>query len=82
MDKQDKAVLQAAEEEIFARAIQIRPLAARSAYLDTACGTDGELRLRLERLLNEYDHPDDLFAAPDAARSGRGSRRPPGRQLW
>ncbi len=55
------------EEEIFARAIEIDGRDERSQFLDAACGGDAELRSRLDKLLNEFDHPRGFFDQPDRA---------------
>jgi hypothetical protein len=39
------------EESIFLQAVQKPTVEAKSAYLDSACGSDVELRQRIERLL-------------------------------
>ena len=55
------------EAEVFSRAIEIRSPDEQSAYLDAACGTNGELRARLNRLLGEHENPREFFDAPDQA---------------
>ena len=45
------------EESIFAAAIAKTP-EERGPFLDEACGSDHELRARVEALLEAHDHPD------------------------
>ena len=54
-------------EEIFHEAIEITDQVKRSAYLDTACGQDGDLRLEVEALLRAHEEAGDFLG-----RSGRG----------
>ena len=42
------------EQEIFAQALELDP-AKRSAFLDEACGSDGDLREQVESLLAAMD---------------------------
>ena len=53
---------------LFAEAIQIPPK-ERTAYLERACGTDEQLRQRIERLLYAHDQAGDFLeqSAPEAA---------------
>lgn len=46
------------EREIFYRAFEIEDLAARTAYLDEACGDDTHLRSRMDALFGVADRPD------------------------
>jgi serine/threonine-protein kinase len=39
-------------DEIYFAALEHEDATARAAYLDEACGTDADLRLRVERLLD------------------------------
>jgi serine/threonine protein kinase/tetratricopeptide (TPR) repeat protein len=55
-------------ETVFAAAAQ-KPSAERAAYLDEACGSDAELRRKVERLLQAHDAAGDFLDAP-ADRSG------------
>ena len=45
---------------LFVEAIQL-PVAERAAHLERACGTDEQLRLRIERLLNAHDQAGDFL---------------------
>jgi eukaryotic-like serine/threonine-protein kinase len=45
---------QSPAESIFFAALEIRSPEERAAYLDDACGNDGELRRRVERLLSVH----------------------------
>ncbi|HEY2081435.1 MAG TPA: serine/threonine-protein kinase, partial [Verrucomicrobiae bacterium] len=52
---------------VFAEAIQL-PVSERPAYLEQACGTDGQLRQRVEGLLEAHDQAGDFLvqSAPEA----------------
>ena len=52
------------EREIFTAALEKTDPAARSAYLDEACGGNAVLRARVEVLLRAHDRPDSLLDAP------------------
>jgi serine/threonine protein kinase/Flp pilus assembly protein TadD len=52
-------------EEIFGEAVAI-PAAARTAYLDQACGGDVELRGRVEQLLAAHDATGNFLKLPEA----------------
>src|SRR5580692_5258851 len=55
------------EREIFIEALQKVTAAERSAYLDAACGTDRELRRRVEQLLAEHEREGSfLLDSPPA----------------
>jgi serine/threonine protein kinase len=51
---------------VFAEAIQL-PVSERPAYLERACGTDGQLRQRVEGLLTAHDQAGDFLvqSAPE-----------------
>jgi hypothetical protein len=51
-------------ESIFFAALEKKPGAERSAYLDRACGGDTALRLRVERLLDSHPLAMDFLARP------------------
>lgn len=53
------------EQEIFAQALELDP-AKRSAFLDEACGSDGDLREQVESLLAAMDEAgqDGFFGQP------------------
>jgi serine/threonine protein kinase len=55
------------ERDIFTAARQMTDPAARSAYLDEACGEDPALRGRVEALLLAHERLDSLLDAPAAA---------------
>src|SRR6266481_6123731 len=48
---------------VFAEALQLS-VGERSAYLERACGDDGDLRHRIERLLKTHDHVGDFLEQP------------------
>ena len=52
------------EETLFAAALDEDNPAARSAFLDRACGGDVALRQRVEALLRAHDSADSLLDAP------------------
>jgi len=63
-------------EAVFNAAIEISDLRARGAYLDRVCRGDGELRARVEALLNAHTaaadflplpHSEETIAAPNPA---------------
>jgi serine/threonine-protein kinase len=49
--------------ELYHAALELEP-DTRSAYLDEACGGDGELRREIDSLLRAGDQANDYFAAP------------------
>jgi WD40 repeat protein/tRNA A-37 threonylcarbamoyl transferase component Bud32 len=51
-------------EAIFNAAVNKRPGAERSAYLDAACGDDTVLRARIETLLKAHEHVGDYLEVP------------------
>ena len=51
-------------EEIFCRAIEITDAVERAAFLDQACGTDRELRDKVEALLKAHERAGDFLAPP------------------
>ena len=59
------------ERDIFTAAREMTDPAARSAYLDGACGGDAGLRSRIEALLRAHDQPDSLLDHPAVARQCR-----------
>src|SRR5262245_45991028 len=61
-------------QAVFLEAAEL-PLSARAALLDCACGTDAELRRRVEALLKAHDAPGSFLMKPafdlaDTADSG------------
>jgi serine/threonine protein kinase len=55
----------ASQDTIFLTARDIADLAERAAYLAQACGTDAELRQRIETMLRDATGADEFFG-PDA----------------
>jgi serine/threonine protein kinase len=55
------------ERDIFTAAREMTDPAARSAYLDGACGGDPGLRSRVEALLRAHDQADSLLDHPAVA---------------
>ncbi len=55
------------EEAIFSQAIEINSSHERDAYLNEACGSDSQLRARLDILLHEHGQPDVLLDDPKRA---------------
>ncbi len=55
------------DEKLYAAGLEV-PLAERAAFLDRACGGDGVLRRRIERLLSANDRADAFFESPVADR--------------
>jgi eukaryotic-like serine/threonine-protein kinase len=51
-------------EAIFYQALKQHPLAAQAAYLDHACGGNGELRMEIESLLTAHAQAADVFECP------------------
>ncbi|MBX7105982.1 MAG: tetratricopeptide repeat protein [Gemmataceae bacterium] len=62
-------------ETIFAAAAQ-KPLGERAAYLNEACGTDEELRRRVERLLRAHDAAGDFLESPAEQSDGTSAYAP------
>jgi serine/threonine protein kinase/lipoprotein NlpI len=52
------------EREIFIGALQEESLAAQQAYLDNACGSNAELRRRVEGLLRDCEKAADFLHSP------------------
>jgi WD40 repeat protein/serine/threonine protein kinase len=52
------------ERSIFIAALDIENRTERAAYLDQACGGDGGLRQRVERLLRAHERADSFLAEP------------------
>ncbi len=63
---------QARVEPIFHDASQRPPGPERCAYLDGACGDDGDLRERVELLLEAHDGAADFLDAPAVTRTTEG----------
>ena len=75
------------ERDIFTAARVLTDPAARSAYLDGACGGDPALRSRVEALLRAHDQPNSLLdhpavparnPAPEATQALEGTSEPAG----
>jgi hypothetical protein len=58
------------EQAVFAEALQRDTPAARTAYLDAACGTDIALRQRVEALLRASESAGDFLEEPPTGLSG------------
>jgi eukaryotic-like serine/threonine-protein kinase len=54
------------ERDLFINALQIEDPAERCAYLDKACGDDGELRQRVEALLAAFGQAGSFLQQPAA----------------
>src|SRR5262245_37068836 len=57
-------------EVIFAEALTKADAAARSAYLDQACGGDTALRARVEALLGAHDATGNFLRLPEGGGGG------------
>jgi eukaryotic-like serine/threonine-protein kinase len=57
------------EQAVFAEVLQRDTPEARAAYLDAACGTDTELRQRVEALLRAAENAGDFLEQPPAGLS-------------
>ena len=55
------------ERKIFSEALQISDLAGRAAYLEKACGHDGDMRRRIEELLAEERGLCNFLESPAVA---------------
>src|SRR5688572_20556854 len=51
-------------KELFVAALDLADPQARQAFLDRECGSDADLRNRLDVLLNAHDHPDAALRKP------------------
>ena len=54
-------------KELFVLALDLPDSQARQAFLDRECGTDSDLRQRLEVLLQAHDDPASALDRPLAA---------------
>ena len=61
------------EQAVFAEALKHVPPEARKAYLDGACGTDTNLRRRVESLLRAAENAGDFLEQPPTGLIGDGS---------
>ncbi|HQR07328.1 MAG TPA: serine/threonine-protein kinase [Gemmatales bacterium] len=59
-------------KEIFLQALELTSDAARSSFIDSRCGTDTELRQRVETLLLSH-RPDDSFLDPRKLHPNQGT---------
>jgi tetratricopeptide (TPR) repeat protein len=59
---------------IFTEALQRSPGPSRRAYLDEACGTDADLRRRVETLLAAHERADALLGPSDPPATTIGDR--------
>ncbi|MHC4407610.1 MAG: serine/threonine-protein kinase, partial [Planctomycetota bacterium] len=64
-------------EEIFDEALRKEGEAARSAFLDGACGIDADLRTRVDALLRAHDEAGEFLQSPATAAAFEG----PGTQI-
>jgi formylglycine-generating enzyme required for sulfatase activity len=64
------------EKDVFIAARELSDLAARTSYLDGACGADRALRDRVEALLRAHDQPDSLLDPAADATIGLESGAP------
>src|SRR5436309_15901743 len=66
------------EEALFAAALELPTTVDRQAFLDEACGTHGELRQRLDRLLAADGQATGILErGPDAAATPAAPSPPP-----
>jgi WD40 repeat protein/serine/threonine protein kinase len=67
------------ERELFIQAIQIEDSAARTVYLDQACGADAALRQRVDALLNAFEQAGSFLqhaaADPPSPRVSKGQAK-------
>jgi serine/threonine protein kinase/uncharacterized protein HemY len=70
-------------KELFVAALDLPEAPARQAFLERACGSDAELRQRLEVLLRAHDDPASILNQPlaevvsaDSGTTGPGSSMP------
>jgi serine/threonine protein kinase len=70
-------------EEIFAGAVAKDSPDERAAFLDGACGSDGDLRSRAEALLRAHDEAGAFLEAPlvDLSEAGATTREGPGTRI-
>lgn len=62
------------EKDLFAEALEIAP-GERSVYLDAACGSDRDLRARIEHLLDAHDAADRFLEEPIGGAVSPGMER-------
>jgi eukaryotic-like serine/threonine-protein kinase len=65
-------------KELFVAALEVVDPATRRELLDRACGSDPELRQRVEVLLNAHDHPESALERPFAGPANTGPFEPLG----
>jgi tetratricopeptide (TPR) repeat protein/serine/threonine protein kinase len=61
-------------QSVFLAAVEVADPAARAAVLDRECGSDAELRQRVETLLRAHDEPGSLLDMPAGADVPAGDR--------
>jgi serine/threonine protein kinase len=66
------------ERTIFLDALERADSAARAAFVDQACGDDGELRRKVEQLLRAHELAGTFMDAPVGAQSVLGGADAPG----
>lgn len=63
-------------EELFFAALEKESVAERTAFLDSACGSDTELRDRVEKLLSAHSRAGDFLVNPVVEQLTAGAERP------
>ncbi|HEX5054494.1 MAG TPA: hypothetical protein VFZ65_22130, partial [Planctomycetota bacterium] len=61
------------QKQLFDQALA-RPLEERAAFLDDACGADGDLRVRVDALLASLAAASDFLADPAPAAGGSNEK--------
>ncbi len=69
------------ERDLFMAALQIEDPVGRATYLDKACGSDSELRQRVEALLAAFGQAGSFLQQPAADPAGTSDLPPPGLSL-
>jgi serine/threonine protein kinase/formylglycine-generating enzyme required for sulfatase activity len=64
------------EEQVFLAALELPNVGQRSAYLDTVCGADTELRRQVEELLAAHFKSGDFLNEPVGRQLAAGSATP------
>ena len=55
------------EEDIFLSALEFKHPAERATYLDSACGSDADLRAAVEEMISDHERASTLFMEVSAA---------------
>ena len=66
------------EESIFAEALDKRTPEECAAFLDSACGSDADLRARIENLLRSHEHAGSFLRSPLTATVDEPTGQRPG----